>query len=228
MRNKQITAIVILAAIALLAFSNMSGGLGFWTDRLYNLIYLVPALLITMTIHEMAHGYMAYWMGDYTAKANGRLSLNPLKHLDVFGTLMILFVGFGWAKPVPINMRNFKHEKLGLVLVSLAGPLVNMILGTLCFFIANFMPYVTYLTNFLIYLCQLNILIAIFNLIPIPPLDGSKILTAFLPYKQKMFVLRYEQLGMILLLFLSFVGITSKIIHPIYFNYVGLLGKIIA
>lgn len=228
MRNKQTAAIIILAAIVLLAVFNMGGGAGFWTELLYNLIYAIPALLITMTIHEMAHGYMAYWMGDYTARAEGRLSLNPLRHLDIFGTLMILFVGFGWAKPVPINMRNFKHEKLGLVLVSLAGPLVNILLGTICYFAFYLMPQVPYLTGFLAYLSQLNILIAIFNLIPIPPLDGSKILTAFLPYKQKMFVLRYEQLGMILLLFLSFSGITSRIISPIASAYLGLLSNFIS
>jgi Zn-dependent protease len=145
----------------------------------------IPALLIAITIHEFAHARMAYHFGDTTAKMQGRMNLNPLSHLDPIGTIMILLVGFGWAKPVPINPYNFNQYRKGLRWVSFAGPMVNFMLGFASLIIITVL-FKSGLTGglflqFMMVLLQLNILLGIFNLIPIPPLDGSKILMSFLP-----------------------------------------------
>lgn len=149
----------------------------------------IPAILIALTIHEYAHGYVALLKGDPTAKLAGRLTFNPISHLDPFGALMLLFGPFGWAKPVPVNGANLKNPKKDLILVSFAGPLSNIILALIGGFIFRFLiiPLVPtlsfgmYLVIFFKIFIQINLGIAFFNLIPIPPLDGSNILMGFLP-----------------------------------------------
>jgi len=137
----------------------------------------IPALLIAITVHEFAHARMAYYFGDSTAKIQGRMNLNPINHLDPIGTIMILLVGFGWAKPVPINPYNFNHYRKGLRWVSFAGPMVNFALGFLSLLLLNLLVGAGLQSGlflqFVVVLMQLNILLAIFNLIPIPPLAGS-------------------------------------------------------
>lgn len=175
-------------------------------------------VLVTITVHELAHGYMAYLLGDNTAKNAGRLSLNPLAHLDPLGAILLFVTGFGWAKPVPINPFYFKGSRSrGILLVSLAGPLSNVVLA---FVLAMFVPLAARfnmsLAQIIASAIYLNIYMAIFNLLPIPPLDGSKILASLIPkdaaYK---FLSVMDQYGMILLLVLAITNVFGKIISPI-------------
>ncbi len=148
-------------------------------------LVVILAIIYALTIHEFAHALAATYLGDNTAKLNGRLSLNPLAHMEFFGTLMLLVAGFGWGKPVPINSYNLNWRKFGEAAVSLAGPLSNFISMALFIIIVNLLS--AYLSpdsmlfTFLYYLIFINLILGVFNLIPIPPLDGSKVLFTFLP-----------------------------------------------
>jgi len=179
------------------------------------------AVLLAITLHELAHGYVAYCLGDNTAKAAGRLTLNPLAHLDPIGALMMFIAGFGWAKPVPVNPFFFKGNRTtGMMLVSLAGPLVNLIvayIAYLIFVLGNGFFDNAFMNLFLRTCVTLNIYLAVFNLIPIPPLDGSKILAGFLPKQTAFkFLSTMEQYGFLILMALIFLNITDLIINPIY------------
>ena len=179
------------------------------------------AVLLAITLHELAHGYVAYCLGDNTAKAAGRLTLNPLAHLDPIGALMMFIAGFGWAKPVPVNPFFFKGNRTtGMMLVSLAGPLVNLIvayIAYLIFVLGNGFFDNAFMNLFLRTCVTLNIYLAVFNLIPIPPLDGSKILAGFLPKQTAFkFLSTMEQYGFIILMVLILLNITDLIINPIY------------
>lgn len=152
-------------------------------------IYLLPGLILSLTIHEYAHARVAYHFGDSTAKQMGRLNLNPLSHLDLIGSLMLLFAGFGWAKPVPVNPMNLANPKRDMVWVSLAGPLSNMILAATIAILIKIMIFTNVpinqdLTYIIIMTFQINLVLAMFNLIPIQPLDGSKIVLGLLPYNK--------------------------------------------
>jgi len=179
------------------------------------------AVLLAITLHELAHGYVAYCLGDNTAKAAGRLTLNPLAHLDPIGALMMFIAGFGWAKPVPVNPFFFKGNRTtGMMLVSLAGPLVNLIvayIAYLIFVLGNGFFDNAFMNLFLRTCVTLNIYLAVFNLIPIPPLDGSKILAGFLPKQTAFkFLSTMEQYGFLILMALILLDITDLIINPIY------------
>jgi len=180
----------------------------------------IPALLIAITFHEFAHARMAYYFGDSTAKNQGRMNLNPINHLDPIGTLMILLVGFGWAKPVPINPYNFNQYRKGLRWVSLAGPLTNFALGFLSLLFLNILInaglYSGLFLQFVVVLMQLNILLGVFNLIPVPPLDGSKILMSYLPDRYLGFYRKLEQYAPLILLGLILTRTLSLIIFPLY------------
>ena len=177
------------------------------------LIFRIPAVLAAITIHEFSHGLAADKLGDPTPRANDRLTLNPIKHLDPMGTLALFFLGIGWAKPVPIDPFNFQDKKRDTALVSLAGPASNMISATLAAILLKYLiPALTISTNifllinaFLLPFIILSIGLALFNLIPIPPLDGSKILFSILPnhfaYELEENLNRY---GIIILIFLIF------------------------
>src|SRR3990172_12479092 len=142
----------------------------------------VGALLVSITVHEFMHAWTANFLGDHTAKTNGRITLNPLAHLDPIGTLTLIFFRFGWGKPVPVNPNNFKNPKLGWALVSVAGPLSNLVLAALFTLPYKFLGGGdSFLSNFLLVNIILNIRLMVFNLIPIPPLDGSRVLYALLP-----------------------------------------------
>ncbi len=188
-------------------------------SRFLSLLLSLPALLLALTVHEYAHGWAADKMGDPTARYSGRLSLNPLAHMDLFGTVCLLFFGFGWARPVPINTRNFRNSKWGTVAVSLAGPGANFILALICAFVVSamekFVPANT-LTQFLytvVYMgVQLNVGLMVFNLIPIPPLDGSKVLMEFLPPKYRFKMYTLERYFSIILLALIFFNILTPLL----------------
>lgn len=188
---------------------------------LISVLISVPVILFALTFHEFSHGYVAYKMGDPTARNLGRLTLNPIKHLDPIGTLCMLFAGFGWAKPIPVNARNFKKPRNGMAFTALAGPLSNIILsfaGLLLYRLFLFIPipntefafYIWYSFSILLYTFHyLNLSLAIFNLIPIPPLDGSRILFVLLPDKYYFGFMKYERIVMIAIMALLFTGTLS-------------------
>lgn len=183
-------------------------------DFIYSLIYVVPAVLIALCLHELSHGMVSYSLGDPTPKAEGRLSLNPFKHLDLFGTLMLVFFNFGWAKPVSVNPKYYEHPKIDMIKVALAGPIMNFIVGFVAILIIGIMekvqiPYnlaVKYISTLLYFTALISVGLGLFNLIPIPPLDGSKVLFAILPEKYYFSYMRFEQFGMIILLLFVSVG----------------------
>ncbi len=186
------------------------------------------AALLCITFHELSHGYVAWKLGDPTAKLMGRLSLNPIKHLDPMGFLMMVFVGVGWAKPVPVNMQNFKNPKRGMALTALAGPVSNFLLAfvtvALCSLLYRFVPSwelpVLALFYFLCNVAILSVGLGLFNLIPISPLDGSKVLFSLLPDRIYYTILRYERYVMILLVALTFFGVFQE---PLSFCINGVL-----
>ena len=175
-------------------------------------------VLVTITVHELAHGYTAYLLGDNTAKNAGRLSLNPLAHLDPLGAILLFVTGFGWAKPVPINPFMFKNRKKGIILVSLAGPGSNFILAVLsmvclCLLYSIQNVAASWVSYFFLSLSTVNIGLGLFNLIPIPPLDGSKVLSQFLPMKARVSYLNFERYGGILLFLLIYFGHLSEYLN---------------
>lgn len=172
--------------------------------RILDVLITVVAAIISITIHEVSHGFAAYKCGDDTAKIYGRLSLNPLKHIDWIGALCLVVFKFGWAKPVPVNSFNFKNKKRDIIIVSLAGPVSNFILAFVSMLLVSVLVVSNYptqvLATFLITLVYLNIGLGVFNLIPIPPLDGSKILGEFLSGGAKYRYLGFERYGSLVLL----------------------------
>jgi Zn-dependent protease len=201
------------------------------------LIILAPPLLIALTLHEFAHGYVAYRLGDPTAKALGRLTLNPLKHLDPIGTLAFFLIKFGWAKPVPVNPNYLKNPKQDMLWVALAGPVTNLILAIASallakalWLFASLVPYsavaeavLVPVNAMLIASVWINLVLCIFNFLPIPPLDGSRILTGLLPHDLARSYLKIEKYGFIIILILAFSGVLSKIILPVISFANGLL-----
>lgn len=199
---------------------------------LSTMIYRVPALLFAISIHEYAHAQCADSMGDPTARYAGRLTFNPLAHLDPIGAVLLVVAGFGWAKGVPINVNNFRNRREGILKVSFAGPAANLFL---CFLAALLMA----LTNrlglmsdgmyrFLLWMQLYNVWFAFFNLIPIPPLDGSRILSELLPAKQSwQFNNIVDRYGFFILIALVFTGITGMIINPLANGYLMLVNSLL-
>ncbi len=182
-------------------------------DPLTFALLAVP-LLYSIIIHELAHGWVAYRLGDPTAKWQGRLTLNPLNHLDPVGTILLFLVGFGWARPVPVNLANIGDSRKGFVLVSSAGIIANTLLAflaVLLFQVISPAPGGTAAT-LLYYLAQINIMLAAFNLIPIPPLDGSKILMGFMSERYQHAFSRLEPYGLFIIVGLLYVGALNPLI----------------
>lgn len=171
----------------------------------------------TLPFHEYAHAFVATKLGDQTARLSGRLSLNPMRHIDPLGALMIVLVGFGYAKPVPVNPRNFKNPKVGMALTALAGPCANLLMATVFLLLKNIIllfptsnPIVLALAYFFIFAASINIGLAVFNLLPIPPLDGSRILQLIIPSKYYFKFLQYERYVVIVVFVLLLTGILSR------------------
>jgi Zn-dependent protease len=176
-------------------------------------VLLSVPLLYSIVLHELAHGWVAARMGDPTAQRLGRLTLNPLKHLDPIGTLLLFVFGFGWAKPVPVDVRNFREPRKGFILVSAAGIVVNTMLAFLALLVLRLAaPQSSALTAFLYILAQVNLTLAAFNLIPIPPLDGSKILMGFLSGRLLHLMLHLERYGFIILIGLLYFDVLDPVI----------------
>ncbi|MFC1667816.1 site-2 protease family protein [Chlamydiota bacterium] len=191
------------------------------------IVFSLCILFFSVIIHEVAHGFVALWCGDPTARDSGRLTLNPVSHIDLVGTIIlpiILFISvgfaFGWAKPVPINPYNFRNPKKDTMLVGLSGPLSNIILALITGLLLRMgllgiIPIGRGFVFFLLFASVINIILALFNLIPIPPLDGSRILMGFLPHKQALFLSRIEPYGMLIVLVLLMAGIFQHVIMPL-------------
>jgi Zn-dependent protease len=180
----------------------------------WSYVLIAVAALLAITFHEFCHGFAAYKMGDPTAKKLGRLSLNPIKHIDILGLIMLIIAGFGWAKPVPVNMRNFKSPKRGMAITALAGPISSLLLAFIALlFVAILLPFentvTTSIVQFLILLANISAGLGVFNFIPIPPLDGSKVLLSFLPDNVYYNILKYEFIGMIALIYILSTGLFS-------------------
>ncbi len=177
---------------------------------------VIPSLLC-ITLHELAHGMVAFRLGDDTAKTAGRLTLNPIKHLDPLGLVMILVFHFGWAKPVPVNMLNFKNPKKGMAITALAGPMCNLLITIVFLFLYGLLLVPLsdngageILLEAMTLTAYISLGFCIFNLIPIPPLDGSKILLSVLPEKAYWLLMRYERYGTLILLLLVWTGVAGK------------------
>lgn len=220
-------------------------------DFIGAIVYIISTLVViflTLPVHEFAHGYAAVKLGDDTPRWQGRLTLNPFAHIDYFGALCILLFGFGWAKPVQVNNRNFRNPKRDMAITAFAGPLSNIIVAFICYIFLNIcnvillknleLGAVWYVAEFFSYIASINIGLAVFNLIPIPPLDGSRLLSALLPYKYYYALMRYERyiyFGLLALIWFGALDVplhflSSRLTGVIYnlaslpFNLLGVFG----
>lgn len=211
----------------------------FSKEGLISFLYTLPALLFCLSVHEFAHAYTAYKLGDRTQKAMGRLTLNPFSHIDIAGFICIALFGFGWGKPVMIDDRNFKNKAAGNALTAFAGPCSNIIMAILFTIILKILLITgvilptmnsvvgSIILNMFILTIQFNVVFAIFNLIPIPPFDGSRILYFFLPAKGREYMYKIEQYSFVIVLVILVTGIGSKLVSPIVSFILGLLSKFI-
>jgi Zn-dependent protease len=194
----------------------------FLAFRLEEIPFVIVTLVIAFTLHEFAHAYVAYKFGDPTAKNQGRLTLSPFAHIDPIGALFILIAGFGWARPVPVNRFFFKNPRLAGVLVSLAGPVSNLLLamiGSIIYFGFDDVVFGSDLAStFLETFISLNVLLFVFNLIPLPPLDGYRIVEDLVPVNVRAKMTQYEPYGVFIFLFLVITPLDNYTIHPILLN----------
>ena len=196
--------------------SNLWSALDF--GSMLDMVLRLAAVLLCLTVHETCHGLAAYALGDPTARRAHRLSLNPLRHIDWFGLLMMFAAGFGWAKPVPVNPNYFKKPKQGMAITALAGPVSNFVLALLLLLAARLVYLRALATGtlpetlftFLVNTASLSVGLGLFNLVPVPPLDGSKVVAVLLPDRAYNWLMRYEQFGMVLLVIIISVGIGSN------------------
>jgi len=197
------------------------------------IIVTILFFLFALTIHEFAHGWVAYRCGDRTAYMEGRLTLNPLSHIDIFGTvvlpLLLMFAGappFGYAKPVPVNFGYLNNPKRDMILVGLAGPGANIVAAVVIALVLKFLriPLMSVVGHALFYGMLINLYLAIFNLFPIPPLDGSRVVTGLLPYRQAVLYNMIEPYGFIVILGLFYLGVFTAVIGPVVMLFVSLFG----
>ncbi len=198
-------------------------------ELITKIILLAPPILLALTLHEFAHGYVAYRLGDPTAKSLGRLTLNPISHLDPIGTIAFFLINIGWAKPVPVNGMYFRNPKKDMLWVALAGPVTNLCLAVASAIVAKILyllysglPDVFFVNAFFIPVLAMleasiwiNLVLCVFNFLPIPPLDGSRILMGVLPDEMARSYASFERYGFIVILLLAFTGVLSSLILPI-------------
>lgn len=202
----------------------------------FSLLQMLPIyaiiLFISFPIHEFSHAWVAHRLGDDTAKYAGRLTLNPLRHLDPFGSILMLFTGLGWAKPVPVNELNFRNRREGMALTALAGPVSNLLIAFVAIVVYQVLALYSipdWLTFFLYYAATVNITLALFNLIPINPLDGSRVLALFLPESVEMTLRRYEQvITLVLFALLLFTPVFGQVIGRLSANLYTNLSMFVA
>lgn len=227
----------ILIILALMVINNMlssSQSLGEW---LYNQILFLPGILVGLTFHEAAHGYASHMLGDPTPKLQGRLSLNPLHHMDPLGFLALFFAGFGWGKPVEINPMYYKHRRRDELIVSLAGVVTNLVIAILSCFVLKFLinysashsvsivvETVFYIFN---YMMQINIVLMVFNLLPVPPLDGFGVLTQIFNLRKYDWYYNLYSNGFLILMLLIIFNVTDKILTPAVSAVLNLMISII-
>ena len=189
------------------------------------LVIIIPVFLLALTIHEFAHGWVANRLGDPTARLQGRLTLNPLAHLDIIGTIAIVLIGFGWAKPVPVDARYLRNPRRDMILVAAAGPTSNLLLAALAAWCFQAIPWGQLLTagsawlivpvaNVVKASVSVNVILAVFNLLPIPPLDGSRLVSGFLPVRQALMYSRLEPYGFLIIFLLFISGAGSYVLWP--------------
>lgn len=204
---------------------------------LVTLCLLLPAIIICLTVHECAHGWAARALGDRTAQRAGRLTLDPMAHIDPVGFICMLIFGFGWARPVPVNVSGFrmKNRKLGMALVALAGPVSNLLLALICYIITLLLGYkmagdamfFRTITMFFSYIASLSVGLGVFNLIPIPPLDGSRVLNAFVPYSVQVKLERYQSVILLAVIFVVYFGLFDFVIMGVERWMIGLAMKLV-
>lgn len=194
---------------------------------------IVFVIIFILPLHELAHGWVAGKLGDPTAKYEGRITLNPLAHIDYMGALALLLFGFGWAKPVPVDSRNFKNPRRDVALTALAGPAANLLAALLGSFLvvamrlyAPYNGFTNFIFNAVYYYVVVNISLAVFNLLPVPPLDGSRIVSAFLPQKALSFYYRYQQIFVMILFLLMITGALSGPLYTVQNFFANLLFRI--
>ena len=204
------------------AFANVWHNLD-WS-RLTDLLFSVIPALVCITLHELSHGAVAYMLGDRTAKDAGRLTLNPIRHIDPWGLVMMVLFRFGWAKPVPVNMYNFKKPRQGMALTALAGPVSNLVIAAACLFLYGLLFPAAYQNgsafsrqalDMVVTTSYMSLALAVFNILPISPLDGSKVLFAFLSDSAYAKLMRYERYGMIVLILLVATGGVSGVLGTV-------------
>ena len=232
-RNWDLSMMVL---IIILAFSSFrSGAFSSPMEWLMNKLMFLPAIIIGLSLHEYAHAKVAYKLGDPTPKMQGRVSINPLAHIDWVGFASLIFVGFGWGRPVEINPANFKKRRRDELLVSLAGVVMNLIVAIVFSFIVHFVyinvPYdklsdgtlMGTLFNILLQVVIVNVVLMVFNLIPVPPLDGFGIITEIFNLREKSFYYTLYNYGFPILMILLIVGVVDKILNPIVNGVYALL-----
>ncbi len=195
-------------------------------------IALVVLLLYSVIAHEVAHGWVAYLFGDDTARRYGRLTLNPASHIDLVGTLMLFIVGFGWAKPVPVNYYNLKNSRFAIMSVALAGCATNILIAVIALLLLQFetISASTFYYSMLTIVARINIILGAFNLIPIPPLDGSKVLMSFLPQDAQQQLAKLEPYGFFILAIMLFTGLLNPVIgfmQNLIYGFISLLFKLV-
>lgn len=199
-------------------------------NYIYDFLVILPGIITAISFHEFAHAAVAYAMGDPTARNSGRMSINPMSHIDPIGFLMLMIARFGWAKPVPVNENNFRNRKLGNFLVSIAGISMNILIAIVTFIFLHFTEDIftsAAYYNVMYSVVGINISFAAFNLLPVPPLDGSKLLLSVIPARYRYAVYRYENYGTLVLILLIITGTLGVVLNPIVNVIIAFINSVI-